>query len=107
MDERRKLERFALRLPGSLQSMALNQDGLSGEEFGVVTRDISSNGAFFTTDIPLELGTKVGIELMLELENPDAEMRKRAKINVHGTVLRIDPGGMAIRFDKKYRVTPF
>ena len=102
--EKRKLERFDLQLPAKIEPV--NREG--EEILDLMTSDISSGGAFFHTDQPLPEGTDVKIDLVLPMD----ELKKlqdeyhQVNIEIKGTVLRSDPGGMAIYFNKDYSIHP-
>ncbi|TFG92731.1 MAG: PilZ domain-containing protein [Syntrophobacterales bacterium] len=101
---KRKLERFPLELPARI---FVNGDG--GEEadcLDAVTCDISAGGAFFHTDTPLPVGTEMDVDLILPLDEWKKIQGKRANIKVKGAVVRSGESGMAIIFDKKYRISP-
>ena len=92
MKERRKLERFDLRLPAEI-------DVAGGETRirNLFTRNICAGGAFFETSDPLPLHTQVKIDLVAPT---------RVQIIVVGSVCRSEPGGMAIQFDEEYKLLP-
>jgi hypothetical protein len=92
MKERRKLDRFSLRLLGSVEIVGRNKKGHS-----VVTKNISSGGAFFESTTPLPQNTRVKINLIVPTG---------VQITVGGSVLRSERVGMAIRFDEKYKIIP-
>jgi hypothetical protein len=96
IQERRTLKRFNLRLQAILKEL---QDREKAVE--LVTRDISSDGAFLVTDSPLPLDS--GVELTLFL--PAGEVKK-SKIRVDGRVVRAESEGIAVRFDSRYSFTP-
>lgn len=71
-----------------------------------VTRDISSMGAFIETAEPLPEGVPVRLELMLSLEllKRIVGREARAKVKVRGKVIRAEEDGMAIQFDRKFKI---
>jgi hypothetical protein len=73
----------------------------------LMTSTISSGGAFFKTEKPLSVGTEVDIDIILHLNNFDFGKGKRSCIDVSGSVIRSNKKGMAICFDKKYRLSPY
>jgi hypothetical protein len=102
-EDRRRLQRFDLQ--ASTQIEVQQEDGHRGV-LSFTTRDISSMGAFIETARPLPEGAPVRLELMLPL---DVLMRivgkdARARIKVRGKVIRVEEGGMAIRFDRKFKI---
>jgi hypothetical protein len=103
--ERRKLERFDLRLQARIEALLRHKDK-SPVILNLVTGDISAQGAFFTTEDSLEKGTRVKVDLMHAPERQKTSAIKQALIHVTGTLLRTAPAGMAVVFDKGYRFSP-
>jgi c-di-GMP-binding flagellar brake protein YcgR len=100
---KRKLERFSLKLPARISVDCKDEEAAC---FEVITSDISAGGAFFYTDTPLPVGTRMDVDLILPLDELKKIEGKRANIKVKGAVIRTDEGGMAISFDRKYRISP-
>jgi hypothetical protein len=100
---KRKLERFPLELPARI---FVDCDGAGTDCLDAVTIDISAGGAFFHTDKPLPVGTQMEVDLILPLDELKKIEGKRANIKVKGAVIRTGERGMAILFDKKYRISP-
>lgn len=100
---KRKLERFPLELPARI---FVNGEGKGADCLDAVTCDISAGGAFFHTDTPLPVGTEMYVDLVLPLDELKKIEGKRANIKVRGAVVRTGERGMAISFDKKYRISP-
>ncbi len=100
--DNRRLERFNLGLP----SQILVGVGRDQQIIDLFTRDISSDGAFFHTEIPLPVGTAVKIDLVISLEELKKIESRKALIKVSGEVVRSEDKGMAICFDKDYKITP-
>ena len=102
MDERRRLERFDLRLPAKIKVVGLNH---GRETLDLMTKDICAGGAFFHAPDPLPKGTQVKIDLILNrgLENGADRL---AHVKLGGAVLRSDTTEMAICFDKSYKIIP-
>ena len=101
--DRRKMERFDLKLPTKLFWTGIEREQVSIE---LMTSNISAGGAFFKTQQPLSVGTDVKINMELPLNKFKDVRFKRSYINVLGSVIRIDQQGMAICFDKKYKILP-
>jgi len=109
MKERRKLERFDLRIPAKIELMTLGQEGRGEKIPNIMTSDICSGGAFFHTTQPLPEGTQVKIDLILPL-NKLKKLKDGwhlAHIKVTGTVLRSESTGMAICFNENYQIRPW
>ena len=102
MNERRKLERFDLRVPAKIEVVGQDQEG---ETLNLMTKDICAGGAFFDTPYPLPKGTQVRIDLTLDSGLKD-EAGSLAHIKLGGSVLRSDATEMAICFDKSYKIIP-
>ncbi len=108
MEEKRKLERFDLKIPAKIKLADLSQDDRGEEIPDLTTSDISSGGAFFHTTKPLPKGTDIKIDLILPLGKLKklSEDSLHALIKVTGTVIRTESEGMAIRFDSNYQIRP-
>jgi hypothetical protein len=72
----------------------------------MATRDISSKGAFVNTSVPLPVGTDVRLEMKLVLKAPGGGGSRTALVRATGSVLRVEPGGMAVVFDRSSKVVP-
>lgn len=105
MREQRRLERFDLGVPATVEVVARGDDSEKKIHY-VITKNISADGAFFDTMSPSFEGAQVKVGLVLNLGRSKGLTRRRACIKVSGTVLRSEPTGMAIRFDKSYRIIP-
>jgi Tfp pilus assembly protein PilZ len=101
--ERRKMERFDLKLPTKLSLAGKDKEHKSIE---LMTRNICSGGAFFKTNKPLTVGTDVKLAVILPLDKFKIVKHKILYIDVSGSVIRTDQQGMAIRFDRKYKISP-
>jgi len=108
MAEKRKLERFDLKIPAKIKQADLSQNDRGEEVPDLTTSDVSSGGAFFHTTKPLPKGTDVKIELILPLDKLKelSDDILHAQIKVSGTVIRTESGGMAISFDSNYQILP-
>jgi hypothetical protein len=105
-EERRRIERFDLRLPGRIEELSCPPDR-APVALNLMTKDISACGAFFPCSArSFEEGTRVKVDLVLVPLKGRASQVKRALIQVNGTVVRNEPGGMAVGFDKKCTLTP-
>ena len=101
--EQRKFERFDLELATGIEVATSDQEN-EKKILNLVTKDICSGGAFFYTTNPLPEGTEVKIELVLDLDKLKKLTGERAFICAKGTVLRTESEGMAICFDKNYKI---
>lgn len=105
MQERRTLERFNLKLPAKVET-----DPLTPHEQGHIqeleTENICSGGAFFRTLSPLVKGTRVKIEIALNALERGIQRGKGPLVKLKGEVLRSEPNGMVICFERPYRILP-
>lgn len=101
--ERRKMERFPLKLKASLTTPDTDVQTTFTE---TITRDICAGGAFLQVDQPLPVGTSVHIDLILPLKGRKQQESKKSRIKVTGAVTRSMEGGMAVSFSGRYRLTP-
>ena len=99
--EKRTLERFSLQLLASVSIFAEDRDQ---EAIDLLTRNISSGGAFFETAHRLSVGSRVKIEIILPLWEIKSIEGDKALIKVTGSIIRTDEKGMAMCFDKGYQI---
>ena len=104
MEKRRQLERFDLRLPAEIEVVS-RVAGLEKEKLSLQTENICSGGAFFNTPNSLPEGTQVKIGMRLNFRRLRNIENGRPIVNVGGSVLRSEPTGMAIQFDRRYEIT--
>ena len=102
LEEKRMLERFNLGLPSQLTV----GEGEDQQIHDLLTRDISSDGAYFHTDLPLPVGTFVRIDLVISLDELKKLESRKTLIKVSGSVIRSEEKGMAVGFDKDYHIRP-
>ena len=102
--EKRKMDRFSLELRALL---SINDEKEKQRSIEVMTGDICSGGAFFRTNMPFSVGTNVKMDLILPSDKFKKLGGKRSRINVSGSVIRTNELGMAVCFDKKYRIAPY
>ncbi len=103
MKERRKLERFQLRLPAKLEILP-EAPQAEKELLELHTSNICSGGAFFRTWNPLAPGTVVMIDLLLEIPNGGFSINGKSLVEMRGRVVRSEHRGMAIAFDRRYKI---
>ena len=101
MKDRRKLERFNLKLRGEITVKTPDQ---MKRVFLLRTRDISSGGAFFYSLDPLPEGTPVQINLILSIDRLERLMGAQANVEISGVVKRSEPSGMAVCFRRDYQM---
>jgi len=107
--DKRNLERFPLEIEARIKTLDSRKDEMG---INIKTSNISSGGAFFHTPEPLREGSDVMIELILPVEklvkylnNQEKDCRETL-VELKGRVLRSEPEGMVIRFDKDFKLTP-
>lgn len=104
MAERRRLERFDLVAPA--QVLVESKRGAKAQ-LSLTTKDVSSAGAYLYCPQPLVEGARVRMELLISLDTlwKLGGEKGRTKIKVRGTIIRVDPDGIAIRFESNYKIT--
>ncbi len=103
--ERRRQQRFDLRLPARVEVLSPRQDQVP-VILNLLTKDISACGAFFTSEQSIEEGTRVKVDMVLFPKRQRISQMKQALIKVSGTVLRKGPEGLAVNFEKGYKLGP-
>ena len=103
MKERRKLERYQLHVPTTIE---LTDDLGHQETLQLQTRDISADGAYFASSEQLTEGAHLRLELILSVEKLRDLIgaHKKVELRLHGKVIRSDSSGIAVLFDKKYQI---
>ncbi|MBW1759756.1 MAG: hypothetical protein JRG68_01365 [Deltaproteobacteria bacterium] len=103
---KRIMERFSIKLPSRLS--VVRESG-EQESFELLTDNICAGGAFFKTrrSLSLSVGTKVKIGIILVLDELKMPKLKKTHIKVSGTVIRTAGKGIAISFDKNFRILPY
>ena len=102
--DRRKYERFSLILAAKT-SLVNDKKKEDTEIFDLYTKDICAGGAFLSTLQPVPLGRQVRIDLVLDSDTIQKLTKKRAHITVKGKVIRTESTGIAVCFDKRYKIT--
>lgn len=98
MQEKRKVERFDLRVETRLRVHGLSA---GPETIQFFSRDVSSSGIFLMTEKPLPLGTMVDVTMAIENELAGVPAKKTITLNNSGMVIRTSRQGMAIHFKKQ------
>ena len=101
--EKRKIERFDLELPALL---SMKDEGGNQRPAEFMTRNICSGGAFFKTHDPLPVGTELKMDLIIPLDKFNITGARKSRIDLSGSVIRVGKHGMAVCFDKRYRIIP-
>jgi len=103
MKERRKLERYQLRVPTTIELAGAS--GLQGT-LRLETKDISADGAYIASSEPIDEGMHLKLEMVLSVERLKELIGadKKVELRLEGTVIRKDSEGIAVLFDKKYQI---
>jgi len=99
--ERRKIERFSLELATYLSIIGGDKNS---KYLKLVSSNICSEGAYFETEKPLSVKTEVKLDIIIPLDKFKSVKGKVSHIEVSGSVIRTDQQGMAICFDKGYKI---
>ena len=102
--ERRRTIRYDIRLP-----VQLAYDDVRGLNVApATTKDVSDEGAFLVTNLLLPKGTRVELELQLELDSLLKLIGNDRTISVKtaGTVVRNEHHGLAVTFGRKVSFLP-
>ena len=99
--DRRKMERFDLKLPTKLIWTGKDKEQDSIE---LMTSNVCARGAYLSTNSPLSMGTHVMTAITLKLRRFPELKPLLSIVNVSGDVIRSDHQGMAIRFDRNYKI---
>jgi len=94
MEERRRFERFQLRLPVRMEVT------ISGKRqiFDLETKDISAAGVFIETSERFSEGTPVQLSMTLSSDKIRELTGSQSLIKVKGIVVRSAPTGLAVGF---------
>ena len=103
MGERRKHQRFKVKLPAKIEVVAGDPQGET-QVVRVESDNVGLGGAFFHTLSPLPEGTPVKVDLTLHFRDVMFPLKRQPHFKVQGRVLRSEPAGMAIRFEKRYTI---
>jgi hypothetical protein len=103
MLEKRCHERFNIQINSHI---AFHGENGSTQTKEVTTSNISSSGAFFMTSDPLPLGTQLHIEFILPITRLRKPGNNDSSITCVGTVVRQEPEGVAVSFDKGCSISP-
>ena len=104
MIEKRKMERFNLQLQAIVMVRSKNK---AVQTIKHLTANICIGGTFIKTPLPLPVGTKVALKIILAFNFKTPDKQNRSLINAVGSVARIDEKGMAICFSDDAKISPF
>ena len=100
MEERRRFERFQLRLPVRMEVI------ISGKRqvFDLETKDVSAAGVFIETSERFSEGTPVQLSMTLSSDRIRELTGSQSLIKVKGIVVRSAPTGLAVGFAGKREI---
>ena len=103
MKERRKLERYQLHVPTTIE---LADGSGHHETLQLQTEDISADGAFFVSSQPISEGAHLKLEMILSVDKLRDLIgaNKRVELRMEGKVIRCDSSGIAVIFNRKYQI---
>lgn len=103
-NDRRRLQRFSIKALAILRTLSVSRS----QTFNLVTRDISSGGAFFLMALPLPVGEKVKVTIFLTIAALEgvADGPSQTRIVTDGRVVRSEAAGVAVRFSRRYKMAP-
>jgi len=103
MREKRKIERFDLHLETFWN---VQNKSIVDKTPMLLTRNISSAGAYLTTKNPLPVGTNMDLKFFLSQQELSNESKdQKIKIWTRGKVIRTEEGGMAVVFEEQSKVS--
>jgi hypothetical protein len=100
--ERRLAERFDMQMPVLIVPP---HSGGSDDGRLLLTRDISSRGAFVQTRNPSDYQGKLLIEMCVRISS-GRERERFVRVKTTGVVVREESTGMAVAFDESYTLKP-
>ncbi len=105
VENRRAMERFNLNLLSFVR--VENKESEHETPNFMIAVNICSDGAFLKTDKPLAVNTRVQVDFFLIINGIKPETNKKMSlVEVSGRVIRLEKKGMAVKFDKNYRIWP-
>lgn len=101
MEEKRKVERFALHIESriSRHGRSTNHEGCT-----LFSADISSAGIFLLTGAPFPIGTGVDVTMYVPNEGFGPAASQKITLTASGLVVWTNNMGMGIMFDKKSKL---
>lgn len=102
MRDNRKLERFNMKIPSQVRSF---EEEPKKTILDLITENVSSGGAFYSTPAPFPKGTRVNVSMALPLKRMQVieDQPKSVLVTIDGKVLRTSKIGMAVRFNKQFK----
>ena len=103
--DKRKMERYELKLPATI-CFKKNNGSKTATIAKCKTKNVCAGGAFFYTDKPFKIDTKVDVGMRIAFHNSMNNTVLKSNVEVTGVVGRIENEGMVVKFGKKYKLTP-
>jgi hypothetical protein len=103
-DNKREFHRYTFAVPAIIEIIAAKEQK---KKLNLQTANISAAGAFFLTENPLPEGTQIKINIFLQFNKEvrgSSDTGGHIVMKVTGRVLRSEPTGMAIGFNRDYDV---
>jgi hypothetical protein len=101
--EKRKEQRFEMALPASLMVETGDPQTVPVE---YITRDVSSCGAYFATDKPLDTGTPLSIRMLIPFDKYKIPKNGKTLVELSARVVRTERHGMAVAFARQFKLSP-
>ena len=102
MRERRKFERFDLRLPGTIEVLTLHGTDI----IDFLSNDISMGGSYIHANVTVPEGTHVRLNLTVHSERLAELTGTQGRMTVDGTVVRCTSAGIAVCFGEDCQILP-
>ena len=99
----RAFKRFDLTVPATIRQSG-NENGK--DHHLLLTKNISSKGAYFSTMEPASYSGHVQVELLLQVTDSDNH-RNYVYMTTTGEIVRCDEQGLAVQFDEDAMLKPF
>lgn len=101
MQDKRKIERFYLKLPSQIK---ISEGGADETILELATENVSSEGAFYPDAVPFPAGTRVTVRMALPLKRFQViqDLPESVLVTIDGKILRTSDIGTAVRFNKHY-----
>ena len=103
MNENRSVKRFGLPMPAVVSS---SRNGKMIDSVHMVSKNISSAGAFFITAEAMEPGREVNIALKIPNLASVRSEEEGAMIQLKGKIVRTEPDGIAVAFSSNFKLSP-
>ncbi|MFW6137553.1 MAG: PilZ domain-containing protein [Spirochaetota bacterium] len=100
MKDRREQERYQLDLPARVTLMEPGKT----QVLQLYTKNVCNGGAFLPTSRKIPLGSRVQLDLILSIGLLHRVMGANGLVRVKGTIIRTEPEGIAVHFDKHYQL---